>query len=257
MRNSFIGSLLVGAAVLGFSALAQPGAAQTRPDLSGVWDRPGVDREVPRGAGAAELPDRRNRRLPRQAFAMEEPPMRPEAAEKYRVARRGIPDIYQSGRDDIDPTYNCFPPGVPRIYTTPRPFEIHQLPQVVLMLFETDHWVRRIHTDGREHPDGYPKTWMGHSIGKWDGDTLVVDTVGMDERSWLDSLGHPMSDALRVVERFRRANRDTLEIDFQFDDPKTYTRTWTGKKVFQLMPANWQVMEDVVCDDLLEIGKKR
>ena len=183
--------------------------------------------------------------------------MRPEAAQKYRLARQGITDIYQSGLDDIDPTYNCFPPGLPRIYTVPRPFEIYQLPQVVLMLFESDHWVRRIYLDGRGHPDGYPKSWMGHSTGKYEGDALVVDTVGMDERSWLDSLGHPMSDTLRVTERFRRPNRDTLEIDFVFDDPKTYSRPWNGKKVYQLMLARWQVMEDVVCDDLLAIGKKR
>lgn len=255
MRNCFLGLILLVVAVLGLSEAA-PAQAQ-RPDLSGVWDRPGVDREVPTGAGAFENRDRRSGRLPRPAFTMEEPPMRPEAAEKYRVARRGIADVYESGRDDIDPTYNCFPPGMPRIYTVPRPFEIHQLPQVVLMLFESDHWVRRIHMDGRGHPDGYPKSWMGHSVGKWDGDALVVDTVGMDDRSWLDALGHPMSDALRVVERFRRVNRDTLEIDLQFDDSKNYTRTWTGKKVFQLMPSHWQVMEDVVCDDLLAIGKKR
>ena len=128
---------------------------------------------------------------------------------------------------------------------------------MVLVLFESDHWVRRSHTDGRGHPDGYPVTWMGHSISKWDGDALVVDTAGMDDRSWLDSLGHPMSDALRVEERFRRVNRDTLEIDFRFDDPKTYTRPWTGKKVYQLMPPHYEVLEDVVCSEYLEIGKHR
>ena len=183
--------------------------------------------------------------------------MQPWAAEKYKLARQGMRDIYESGRDELDPTYNCFPPGIPRIYSTPRPFEIHQVPGVVLQLFEWDHWVRRIYTDGRKHPEGYPITWMGHSIGKWDGDTLVVDTIGINDRSWLDSLGHPLSDALHVVERFRRVNRDTLEIDFLFDDPKTYTKPWTGKKVYRLQRPGFEVMEDVVCEDHLEIGKYR
>ena len=184
--------------------------------------------------------------------------MQPWAAAKYKEAREGIGgDIYQSGRDDLDPTYSCFPPGMPRIYTTPRPFEIHQFQDVMLMLFESDHWVRRIYTDGREHPDGYLTTWMGHSIGKWDGDTLVVDTININAKSWLDSLGHPMSDVLRVVERFRRPNRDTLEIDFTFDDPKAYTKPWTGKKVYQFAPPGYEVMEDVVCEDLLKMGTHR
>ncbi len=183
--------------------------------------------------------------------------MRPWAREEYARAREGTESLYESGKDEIDPTYNCFPPGFLRIYTGIRPFEIHQLPNVVLILFESDHWVRRIHTDGRGHPDGYPVTFMGHSVGKWDGDTLVVDTVNIDECSWLDSLGHPMSDALPVEERYRRPNHQTLEIDFRFDDPKTYTRPWTGKKVFELMPPGYEVIEDVVCVEYLEIGNKR
>jgi hypothetical protein len=98
---------------------------------------------------------------------------------------------------------------------------------------------------------------MGHSIGKWQGDTLVVDTVNLDDRSWLDGLGHPMSDALRVEERIRRPDHSTLEISFRFDDPKTYTRPWSGRKVFDLMPPGYEVLEDVVCSEYLEIGHKR
>ena len=183
--------------------------------------------------------------------------MQPWARERYLAAREGVESLYESGKDEIDPTYNCFPPGMPRIFTGIRPFEIHQLPKVVLMLFESDHWVRRIHTDGRAHPDGYPITFMGHSVGKWEGDTLVVDTVNLDSRSWLDGLGHPMSDALRVEERYRRPNHGTLEIDFLFEDLKAYTRPWGGKKVFQLMPPGYEVLEDVVCVEYLEIGHKR
>jgi hypothetical protein len=258
MRHCLRSSILVAESVLAFAALA---LAQTPPrnppDLSGVWDRPGAAREAPAGPEATAVNARRQRVLPRQAFSFDEPPMHPWAVEKYRQAREDVEDIYESGKDEIDPTYNCFPPGMPRIFTGIRPFEIHQLPKVVLMLFESDHWVRRIHTDGRGHPEGYPVTFMGHSVGKWEGDTLVVDTVNIDSRSWLDGLGHPMSEALRVEERIRRPGRDTLEIDFVFNDPKTYTRPWTGKKTFQLMPTGYEVMEDVVCVEYLEIGKRR
>jgi hypothetical protein len=257
-RGWVLRSVLIAGAALGFSVLALAQTApRSAPDLSGVWDRPGAAREAPTGAGLAEVSARRTRILPRQAFSFDEPPMQPWAAEKYRAAREGAEDIYESGKDEIDPTYNCFPPGIPRIFTGIRPFEIHQLPKVVLMLFESDHWVRRIHTDGRGHPDGYPITFMGHSVGRWDGDTLVVDTVNIDSRSWLDGLGHPMSDALRVEERIRRPDQNTLEIDFVFDDPKAYTRPWTGKKTFQLMPPGYEVMEDIVCVEYLEIGKRR
>ena len=233
-----------------------PGSAQTI-DLSGVWDRPGAAQETPAGAGVNDQAAQRARRVPRQAFTLDEIPMRPAAREEYARAREGTESLYESGKDEIDPTFNCFPPGFPRIYTGIRPFEIHQLRNVVLILFESDHWVRRIHIDGRGHPDGYPVTFMGHSVGKWDGDTLIVNTVNIDERSWLDGLGHPMSDVLRVEERYRRPNHQTLEIDFRFEDLKTYTRPWTGKKVFELMPPGYEVMEDVVCVEYLEIGHKR
>ena len=127
----------------------------------------------------------------------------------------------------------------------------------MLLLFEYDHWVRRIYLDAKGHPDGYPITWMGHSIGKYDGGTLVVDTVGMNDKTWLDSVGHPHSDALHLVERYRRLTHDTLEIQFLFDDPKTYTKPWTGKKILQLMPPGYRVMEHIACEDYLELGKHR
>ena len=98
---------------------------------------------------------------------------------------------------------------------------------------------------------------MGHSIGKWDGDTLVADTIGVNDKTWLDPFGHPHSDALRIVERFRRVNHDRLEIEFALDDPKAFTKPWRGKKVFQWMQPGWEVLEHIVCEELLEMGKHR
>ena len=176
---------------------------------------------------------------------------------KYKQARQSIPSLYQSGGDEFDPTHSCFPRGMPRIYTTPRPFEIIHAAHMMVMLFESDHWVRRIYTDGRGHPDGYPVTWMGHAVGTWDGNTLVVDTISINDQSWwLDNLAHPKSDALHIIERIQRPNHGTLEIEFTFDDPKTYTRTWTGKKIFELAPPGYEVLEDVSCEEYLDLEKK-
>jgi len=266
MRSGILGLGLIMAAVVATAAFApallaqtpaRPGAAKPATDLSGVWDRPRAPGDVALGAADAQATERRRGNIPRQVFTREEPPMTPWAAEKFRAAREGKEDDYEDGRDELDPSYNCFPPGTPRVFTIPRPFEIRQLSDVVLLLFEPHSTVRRIHTDGRGHPDGYPITWMGHSIGKWDGDTLVADTTGINDKTWLDALGHPHSDALHVVERFRRTTHDTLEIDFLFDDPKAYTRPWTGQKIYQLMPPGFEVMEDFTCDDLLELGRTR
>jgi hypothetical protein len=95
---------------------------------------------------------------------------------------------------------------------------------------------------------------MGYSIGKYEGNTLVVDTTDMNDKTWIDTLGHPHSDALHLVERFRRPSHDTLEIAFTFDDPKTYTKPWTGKKVYRLQPPGYEIKEDIICEGYRKLG---
>jgi hypothetical protein len=253
--------LLVAGAVLTLSGIvfaqtAPKTGATTIPDLSGIWDN--THQDVNRGGAAAGPPGgfMGPGGIPTFGFTTEEPSMLPWAAEKYKAARTGLArGPLDRGRDDLDPTHDCFPYGPTRMYTTPRPWEIRQLPDVVLLIFEGDHWVRRVYMDGREHPDGYPLTWMGHSTGKYDGDSLIIDTVGMREGTWLDHMGHPHSDALHLTERLRRVDHDTLQIDLTFDDPKTYTKPWTGKKIFKLAPATFEILEDVICEDWLEMKK--
>ena len=153
---------------------------------------------------------------------------------------------------------SCFPPGPTQFYTIPFPVEIQQHPDQVLMLFEYDHWIRRIHLNEKTHPDGYPVTWMGHSVGKYEGDTLVVDTVGINDKTWLDSLGHPHSEALHLVERFRRVNHDSLDIQLQFDDPRRPMPSHgQEKKMLRLMQPDFKIMEHIACEDFLELGKHR
>ena len=240
MRDRLMGLILAVAAALSFSPaiLAQTGlrpgtakdlAAAPAQDLSGVWTRA-------RGYGRSFSPK-------------EVPPMLPWAAERFRTVREGISDPNQQGRDEMDSVITeCAPVGVPRIMLFPRAFEIIQIPGRVLMFFEWDHIVRQIFTDGRELPEDPDPIWLGHSIGRWDGDTLVVDTIGLNDTTWLDSVGHPHTEALHIVEHIRRVDTDTLEIDFTFDDPQAYTKPWTSKVGYQLRP-DWEIMEHFACEN--------
>jgi hypothetical protein len=131
-----------------------------------------------------------------------------------------------------DPEGFCLPPGGPRLFATPYPAEIIQMPDKsrIFQVFEGGaHIWREIYTDGREHPkgDALPLTWLGHSVGHWEGDTLVVDVVGFHEGTWLDYFGHPHTDQLHVVEKYTRPNKETLHYEALIDDPGAYTKPFT------------------------------
>lgn len=239
-----------------FSMLAQQsGAARGMPDLSGVWGR----RAVTNSAGIfADDPNG----APFLGFTRQAPPLQREAMEKYRANRRGVSDARARGHKDQDPLEFCFPPGPTRIFTEPRPFEIRQIPDVVYILSEINGTVRRIQTGGNQFDlkavvEGYPPTWYGYTVGRYDGDTLVAETVVIDEQTWLDSLGTPHSEALKLTERFRRANPNTLEIEFTFDDPKNFTRPWGGKKQFQLQPPGTEIKEHLLCEEFRNLGLRQ
>ena len=143
-----------------------------------------------------------------------------------------------------DPTGKCDPLGYPRILFFGRPVEIIQLPDQVLQLFEWGRVLREISTNGQELPKEPDPKWLGIAVGKWDGDTFVVNSVGFDERAWIDHFGNPHSEGMHLQERYRRVDRDTLEITLTIDDPKTYTKPWVGDKlVFRLLP-NEKIRED-------------
>ncbi len=137
---------------------------------------------------------------------------------------------------------------MPRIYIQPFALEFIETPGRVVQLFEFDHHVRQIFTDGRQHPKDPDLTWMGDSIGWYEGDTLVVDTVGLNEKTWVDRSGLPHSDQLHVTERIRRPTHDSLEVKITIDDPKAYTATWTGYRNYKLEPA-WNIKEFVCADN--------
>jgi hypothetical protein len=214
-----------------------PGASRPNkasvPDLSGVWT-PGP------GSGNGGNAFRRG----------DEPPMTPWGQERFNENKPsfGPRAVAQSN----NPTFNCYPPGVPQIYFYPLLVELVQLPGKIIQIFEYDHSVRYIYTDGRPHPpaDQLEPTYMGHSIGHYEGDTLVVDTVGFNDKTWLDRVGHAHSDQFHLIERFRRSDPSTLQINTTIEDPKTYTRVAGGQFVYKFQPK-WDVGE-YVCQDNVE-----
>jgi len=245
MRNQLMGSIsslvmvFTSYLVLLAQSAGQPGTtkaqnAAPQTDLSGLWVL-----HPPASASAYS----------NFAFNKEEPPMTPWAEAKYNAAKPVFGPHKKPANDSNDPVYGCFPPGVPRIYLHRRPMEIVQNSNEVIMLFEYARLVRQIYTDGRPHDDFLdPPLWMGDSIGKWEGDTLVVDAIGFNDKTWLDRIGHPHSDALHVVERIRRVDHGTLEDDITIDDSKAYKKPWTIQTTFELQPGAGLDWEGV-CED--------
>lgn len=132
-----------------------------------------------------------------------------------------------------DPGAKCLPAGWPRILATPYPVEFIQTPAMTLMFFEGGGYMRRIWTDGREHPADADPTWYGHSIGWWEDDTFVVDTVGANDLNFLSSSGEPKTEALRTVERWTLLDGNRrLRVEITFDDPNVFTQSWSSTRVF-------------------------
>jgi hypothetical protein len=227
------------AAALGCTLYAQAPPAPVR-DLTGVWMLRNPD-SMRSFAGAT--------------FTKEEPEITPWAQAKYKEAKPSNNGAYTLQTTNDPVLTKCDPPGLPRVYFHPYPFEFVQTPKYTLMLYEYDHVVRRIYTDGRSIPDDPDLTWMGHSVGHWDGDTtFVVETAGFNDKTWLDRLGHPHSNQLRIVERFRRVDRDHMQIEITMQDPKALVKPWTTTFYSELRPK-WELGEISCSGDYLDFAK--
>ena len=149
-----------------------------------------------------------------------------------------------------DPLDSCDPAGFPRnLLFELRPFQIVQTSKQTLIAYQYQRVWRVIWTDGRELPKDPDPRWYGYSVGRWEGDdTFVVETVGMDGRTWLDNAGDPHSDQMRVEERYHRVSHDAMELTVKVDDPKTYTEPWLArdKLPLKLLPANTDI-EEMIC----------
>ena len=163
--------------------------------------------------------------------------------------------LYKERQENMakdDPEGFCLPPGVPRVSGVPFPEKIIQLPTLVVILYETRSTFRQLFLDNHILTKDPQPTWMGYSTGKWDGDTLVVETTGFNDKTWLDDEGHPHSESLRVTERFRRPDFGRMFIDITIDDPKAYARPWTVTEEFHL-DADSELLEYVCNENNLDI----
>ncbi|MGP0072262.1 MAG: hypothetical protein ACLPWF_10040 [Bryobacteraceae bacterium] len=151
-------------------------------------------------------------------------------------AQNGKPDLSgvwspearsEASRPSNDPDANCTLSGVPRIDLGPKPFKILQSPDEVVILYEAYTTFRQVFTDGRPLPEDPQPSWMGYSVGKWEADTLVVETTGFNDKTWLDNAGTRHSESLRVTERFHRRDAGHLDIQITVNDPKTLQRPQT------------------------------
>ena len=170
-------------------------------------------------------------------------------------ARRHFVEITAHG-DAADPSERCLPDGVPS-HMLPLPIKIIQTPAVIVMLFEEFDVFRQIFTDGRKLPVAPFPAWFGYSIAHWEKATLVVESSGFNNQTYLDGEGLPHSEDLRITERYRRTDFGHLKIEFTFDDPKNYAQPWAVTVPFDLMPDTELI--DHVCEnekDLVHMYRK-
>ena len=240
MRNRLGNLIVASVAVLALTSITPAqtqapranAAAKFNPhDLTGIWQRNGD-----RGINPVV------------------PPMTPEGEKKFNANKPSYGRALGSplngehiGRVRAVPPAqgnslvgDCNPPGVPRLYFEPEPVEFIQAPDKLLQFFSWTRALREIWTDGRKFPadvDALMPTWYGYNIGRWEGDEFVIDSLGFDERSWLDHFGYPHSAEMRMQERFRRVSQDTMEMVLTINDPLTYKTPWVSQKnVFTLVP---------------------
>ena len=279
MRNRVLIVTLVVVATLGFSlvSLAQTQQAPFNPrDISGYWTRnpQTFDRTAPPCAECREPASG-------YGYGLDVPPFTPEGQKRFDANKTGKgwapdspqakqnPNVHIGRRRGVppglanDPQATCNPDGVPRLLLmTPAPYEILVTPERMFQFFEWTWAHREVWTDGRTLPAklDYVPRWFGYSTGKWEGDTFVVESIGFDERSWVDSFGYPHSDQMRLIERYKLRDKDTLELQLTIIDPVIYTKPWVSEvKVNKRVPkekmtaGGWGGLMEDVCAPLDEV----
>ncbi len=188
-------------------------AIDGKPDLSGFW-----------------MPSDNVRHLLNLATDMkpEEIPLQPWAAKLYQER------IDTNGKDH--PGVRCLPSGIPEKLNIPDGLKVVQTPDLLVFLYESRTIYRQVFLDGRPLPKNAQPTWMGYSVGHWEGDTLVVETIGQNGKTWLDMKGLPGTESLKVTERYTRPNIGRMDIEVTIDDPQAYTKPWSVKLGWRLIP---------------------
>ena len=230
-------------------AAKAPRARDGKPDLSGVWHV------------YSEPIEEKKRLFGPDIGVISVPGMEPDTISKYAVSllldykpgeivmtpeAQRVVDERRKNNEDLT-TLHCLPMGTPLATLVSEVQKIVQTPGLILIMHELDGMPRQIYTDGRKLPANPNPTWLGSSVGRWEGDTLVVETVGLNDRVQLDISGHPRSEAMRMTERYRRRDVGHLDVEFTFDDPKYYNKPFTVK-VTHLLQADTDILE-YVCNE--------
>jgi hypothetical protein len=229
------------AALAGLSAVparaTAPVPAKTedgRPYIGGVWlvEKPQVEARTVAGTP---------------------PPLRPHAAEVYAKRRQAK----ASGKNASDPVEECLPHGVPRVLSAARPLQILQKPKQITVLYEANHQARLFYIDeALPAPENAPDvTFDGYSVARWVGTALVVDTIAMNDKTWLDDAGLPHSEALRLVERYELADPEHLRVNVTVTDPETFTAPWEMQLTFKRRP-DLRLHEDPCAEKLWRPGTR-
>ena len=216
----------VAAQAINETAAPKPPSSNPR-DFTGIWtpDQGNIYSYPPRGT-------------------VQTPPLTPKYAEQYRKVIASA----QQGVVLNDPGANCIPGGMPRIMVNPYPMEILQQPDRVTFLFEYQNQIRRVFMDGRKHPPEIDPTYLGHSIARWEGDVLVIETVGLRGDTMFDATGIPHSDKLKVVERIYKESPTKLVDEITAIDPEALSQPWTVKRTYTYRP-DFQIMENVCLEN--------
>ena len=248
MRRAIIAAVIMAGAPILFAQRGAPPPSGPAPRLAdgtpnlgrvgaekGIWNVPWVRNmglRIDRTESGTDLPSAGGR-IGLVGHDMKRDGSKLEPLVPFMKWTAAVYDYNVANESKYDPEGYCLPPGGPRLMATPYPMEIIQLPEQkrIIMTFEgATHIWREIYMDGRPHPTGddLNPTYLGHSVGRWEGDTLVVDVVGFNEGTWLDYSGHPHTDQLHVIEKFTRPNKGTLHYEATIDDPGAYTKPWTA-----------------------------
>jgi hypothetical protein len=232
-QNVSAGKIALWVALLAVQPVAaqNPTSGEHNADLSGVW----TNVNLPGTADWAIY-----------TFSEDLPEMTAWGKARFEASKpqRGPRGVPVAETDDL--VYKCYPPGTPRIYTHPFPMELIQLPGRVMMLFEYDHLVRQIYTDGREHRTDLAPSWMGDSIGHWEGKALVIETTNFNDRTWIDRIAVPHSEEMRLIERIYINDKNQLQIDMRVEDPIALAKPWEFSRYYR--KTDWTI-EELMCED--------
>jgi hypothetical protein len=216
------------AAVLALPAFAEdiPRLTNGKPDFNGVWDHPRVA-DITRNSNTCAA----------TATGCSQ-----QGAGELPFTEWGLAQ-WKDVEHRFDYSAHCLPWGYTRAWQVEYPVEIMQTPERLALLFESNNIFHVVFTDGRHHPTDLDPSWMGHSVGTWDGDTLVIDTIGFNGRTWIDTAEHPSSDQLHVIERVHFIDRQHLGYEVTWEDPKTYTKPIKNTRILSRMKPGEELLE--------------